>query len=166
MVEDAIGYVPTRGDSVTIENATFAREDLNNADDFLSRQERRQLLYSLISYGTVALVVLLFFMMVVRPFIRWITGVTTTKVETVLPKTVEELETLQVPQTNALPGLANLPLLEETVDLEKAEGELLKEKVISLVNMSPSKAAQIITEWLVAADALNAKISAAGGKKK
>ncbi len=160
LVKDAVGFAPTRGDAVTIENATFAKENLDNADDFLSRQERRQLIYQLVSYGTVALVVLLFFMMVVRPFVRWITGVTTTKVETVLPKTVEELESMHVPQTNALPGLANLPMLEETFDLEKAEGELLKEKVISLVNMAPSKAAQIISDWLEEADSL------AGGKGK
>jgi flagellar M-ring protein FliF len=151
LVRDAIGYVEGR-DSVTVETSSFATEDLDKADDFLTKQERRHLMFSLIRYGTVALFVLLFFMVVVRPFVRWVTGLSTTKIEAVLPTTVEELERMQDAATNALPGMANLPLLEETVDLEKAENELLKEKLVSLIDMSPEKAAQIITDWLIQAD--------------
>jgi flagellar M-ring protein FliF len=91
-------------------------------------------------------------MILVRPFIRWLTGLTTTKVEKVLPRTVEELESMQDEITQSLPGLANLPLLEETVDLEKAEGELLREKLVGLIDSSPSKADQIIGEWLASAE--------------
>jgi flagellar M-ring protein FliF len=151
LVRDAVGAVANR-DSITIEATEFASEDLDKADQFLSQQERRHLIFSLIRYGTVALIVLLFFGIVVRPFIRWLTGLSATKVETVLPKTVEELEMLQDETTKALPGLANLPLLEETVDLEKAEGELMKEKIINLVDSAPHKAAQIISEWIASAD--------------
>lgn len=149
LVRDAIGFVKDR-DSVTVENSSFAKEDLEKADEFLAKQERRQLIYQLVTYGTIGFLVLMFFMVVVRPFVRWLTGLSSTKVESILPKTVEELEQMHDVVTNAVPGMANLPLLEETVDLEKAENELLKEKVISLVDMSPSKAAQIIAEWLAA----------------
>lgn len=151
IVRDAAGIVADR-DSVSVEAADFATEDMEKADQFHAQQERRRLIFSLIRYGTVGLFVLLFFIVVVRPFIRWLTGLSATKVEAVLPKTVEELEQLQDQVTNALPGLASLPLLEETVDLEKAEGELLKEKVIGLVEGSPHKAAQIISEWVASAD--------------
>jgi flagellar M-ring protein FliF len=151
LVRDAVGAVASR-DSITIESSEFAKEDLDRADQFLNQQERRHLIFSLIRYGTVALFILLFFTIVVRPFIRWLTGLSTTKVEKVLPKTVEELESLQDETTNALPGLANLPLLEETIDIEKAEGELMKEKVVSLIEASPVKAAQIITEWIASAE--------------
>ena len=109
-------------------------------------------MFSLIRYGTVALIVLLFFGVVVRPFIRWLTGLSSTKVETVLPKTVEELEMMTEEGTRSLPGLANLPLLEETIDLEKAEGELMKEKIMNLIETSPHKAAQILSEWIASAD--------------
>jgi flagellar biosynthesis/type III secretory pathway M-ring protein FliF/YscJ len=51
--------------------------------------------------------------------------------------------------------LASLPLLEEKVDMEKAESELLKEKLISLVDITPGKAAQIITDWIVQADLMS-----------
>ncbi len=115
----------------------------------LVQRERRELVFSLVRYGTVALFVLLFFSVVVRPFIRWLTGISQNKVESLLPKTVEELEQIQEPETQALPGMANLPLLEEAVDLEKAENDMLRDKVVSMVELSPGKAGQIISEWLL-----------------
>jgi flagellar M-ring protein FliF len=151
LVKDTIGFVPNR-DSVTIENMPFAREDLEAADQILQEQETRRLIYSLVRYGTVALFVFLFFMMVVRPFIRWVTGISVSKVETVLPRTVEELEQMHEVNTDALPGMAHLPILEDTVDVEKAEGELLKQKVVSLIEMSPSKAAQVLSDWIAASE--------------
>jgi flagellar M-ring protein FliF len=151
LVQGSVGYVDGR-DFITIESSAFATEDLEKADEILSQQERRELIYSLIRYGTIAAFIFLFFGFVVRPFIRWVTGLSTTKIEKILPKTVEELEQIQDVTTNALPGLASLPLLEEKVDLDKAENELLKEKLISLVDMAPGKAAQILTEWIVQAD--------------
>ena len=158
LVKDTIGYVPNR-DSVTIENSQFALEDFEGADKALQQQERRHLIYSLIRYGTVALFVLLFFMMVVRPFVRWVTGISVSKVETVLPRTIEELEQMHQGDSGALPGLANLPMIEDTIDVEKAEGELLKQKVISLIEMSPTKAAQILSEWIASSEAPPAKKS-------
>lgn len=151
LVKDTIGFVPNR-DSVSIENMPFASEDFEEADQLLKEQETRHLIYSLIRYGTVALFVLLFFMMVVRPFVRWITGISVSKVETVLPKTVEELEQMNEMGGQNLPGMAHLPILDDSVDVEKAEGELLKQKVISLIEMSPSKAAQVLTDWIAASD--------------
>jgi flagellar M-ring protein FliF len=158
LVKDTIGYVPNR-DSVTIENSQFALEDFEGADKALQQQERRHLIYSLIRYGSVALFVLLFFMMVVRPFVRWVTGISVSKVETVLPRTIEELEQMHQGDSGALPGLANLPMIEDTIDVEKAEGELLKQKVISLIEMSPSKAAQILSDWIASSEAPPAKKS-------
>ncbi len=156
LVKDTIGYVPER-DSVTIENSLFAREDFEAADAMLQQQERRHLIYSLIRYGTVALIVLIFFMMVVRPFVRWVTGMSVEKVETVLPRTVEELEEMTDPRTSALPGLANLPMLNDTIDVDKAEGELLKQRVTSMIEMAPAKAAQILSDWIAASEAAEAK---------
>lgn len=151
LVKDSVGFVENR-DSVTIESSAFASEDLEKADDLLLKQERRHLIFSLIRYGTAALFILLFFVIVVRPFIRWVTGISTTKVETVLPKTIEELESIQEPTTRALPGLASLPLIDETVDMERAENDLLRDKIISMVELHPNKAAQILSDWLVLSD--------------
>lgn len=159
LVRDAVGFVNGR-DSVTIESTTFATEDLNKADEVFVQRERRELMFSLIRYGSISLLIFLFFMIVVRPFVRWLTGLSANKVETILPKTVEELEQIQESSTRALPGMASLPLLEDTVDINKAENELLKEKLVSLVDMSPSKAAQILTDWMVIGE-----VAQAGGKK-
>jgi len=151
LVKNAVGAVTDR-DSVTIEGTPFAIEDLDKADEMLVKQQQNQLIFSLLKYGTTGILLSFFFFMVVRPFIRWVTGLSSTKVETILPKTVEELEQMQDQTTNALPGLANLPMLEETVDLEKAEGELMREKIVNMVEAAPHKAAQIITDWIFQSD--------------
>ena len=156
LTKDAVGFVDGR-DSVSIESAAFATEDVTKADTILRDQERRHLTFSLVRYGAVALFIMLFFGMVVRPFVRWLTGLSSAKVETILPKTVEELELIQDQTTQALPGLANLPLLEESVDIEKAEGELLKEKINSLINQNPMKAAQVLADWMVVAEGTQKK---------
>ncbi|NCN28573.1 flagellar M-ring protein FliF [bacterium] len=158
LVKGAVGFVQGR-DEITVESSAFAREDFDKADEMLIQQERRQLLFWVLRYSTIALLAFVFALAVVRPFIRWLTGLSSTTVEKILPKTVEELEQIEDVTTNALPGLANMPLLEETVDLEKAESEMLREKLISLVDMSPGKAAQILTEWIGLMETTSQRIS-------
>ena len=41
-----------------------------------------------------------------------------------------------------------LPEIEEKVDPEKVQSEMLKDKVLSLVNDNPQKSAQILHEWI------------------
>ena len=89
----------------------------------------------------------MFFFFVVRPFVQWVTDNTVESVEDFLPKTLEELEKVQVNQK--LPGLEEaLPQIEEKLNPEKIEGNMLREKIISLVQDNPSKAAQIIHELI------------------
>ena len=93
------------------------------------------------------LIVSLFFFMVVRPFIQWVTDNTVESVEDFLPKTLEELEKVQVNQK--LPGLEEaLPQIEEKLNPEKIEGNMLREKIVSLIEGNPSKAAQIVHEMI------------------
>lgn len=147
LVRDAVGFVDGR-DSVSIETATFAEQDFEQANQYLEQQERKQLLYNAIRYGSIVLFIALFFFLVVRPFFRWMAGLSQTKVETILPKTVEELEEIQ-DEEKTIPGFRNLPLLNEDFDVEKAENNLLRDKLILMVNDSPEKAAQIIADWMV-----------------
>ena len=89
----------------------------------------------------------MFFFFVVRPFIQWVTDNTVESVEDFLPKTLEELEKMQANQK--LPGLEDaLPQLEDKLNPEKIEGNLLKEKIVSLVEGNPQKAAQILHEMI------------------
>lgn len=147
LVRDAVGFVPNR-DSVTIESAPFAQIDLETADEFIKNNEWRKLVFTLVQYGTIAVFILLFFFFIVRPFMKWVTGLSSSDVTKILPKTVEELEIIQEPETDAIPGMANLPLFEERVDVEKAESELIRDKILSLIQTSPAKAALIVSDWL------------------
>jgi flagellar M-ring protein FliF len=89
-----------------------------------------------------------FFVFVVRPFIKWITENTTDSVDTFLPQTVEELEKIQKQQT-ALPGLEEIvPILPDKLDPEKVEGEMIKEKIVTLIDTNPKKAAMILRDWI------------------
>ncbi len=147
LVKDAVGYVEGR-DSVSIETATFAEQDFDKANEYIEKQERKQLLYNAIRYGSIVLFAALFFFLVVRPFFRWMAGLNAAKLETILPKTVEELENIQDDE-KSIPGFRNLPLLNEDFDVEKAENNLLRDKLVLMVSQSPEKAAQIITDWMV-----------------
>jgi flagellar M-ring protein FliF len=84
---------------------------------------------------------------VVRPFVKWVTENTIDSVDTFLPQTIEELERLQ--KNANLPTLEEtVPVLPEKIDPEKVEGEMIKEKIITLVDSNPHKAALVIRDWL------------------
>jgi len=84
---------------------------------------------------------------VVRPFIQWLTENSVESIEDFLPKTIEELEKIQANQR--LPGLEDvLPSIEDKLNPEKIEGNMLREKIISLVEANPAKAAQVVHEMI------------------
>lgn len=147
IVASALGISEKRGDLVTIKNMEFAQEDLDSAAAMLAEQERRELIKNIVQYSVIGLVIALFFFLVVRPFIQWVTDNTVETVEDFLPRTLEELERVQANQK--LPGLEDaLPQIEEKLNPEKIEGNMLREKIISLVESNPSKAAQVIHEMI------------------
>jgi len=97
------------------------------------------------------LAISLFFFFVVRPFIKWVTENTIESVEDFLPRTLEELEKIQANQK--LPGLEDaLPQIEEKLNPEKVEGNMLREKIVSLVEQNPAKAAQVLHEMIHSGD--------------
>ena len=52
-----------------------------------------------------------------------------------------------------LPGLEDvLPSFEDKLNPEKIEGSMLREKIISLVEANPGKAAQVVHEMIHAAE--------------
>lgn len=147
IVASTLGLNESRGDQIVIKNMEFAKEDMESMDAFLREQEMRELIKSIVKYASIGLMISLFFFLVVRPFIQWITDNTVESVEDFLPRTLEELEKVQVNQK--LPGLEDaLPQIEEKVNPEKIEGNMLREKIISLVEANPSKAAQVVHEMI------------------
>lgn len=147
IVASTLGTSEKRGDKLIIKNMEFAREDMTVADALLKEQANRELIRNIVKYLAVGLTISLFFFLVVRPFIQWVTDNTIETVEDFLPRTLEELEKVQANQR--LPGLEDaLPQIEEKLNPEKIEGNMLREKIIALVENNPGKAAQIIHEMI------------------
>lgn len=152
IVTSALNINGKRGDVITIKNMEFAQEDMNGAEDLLKERERHEFIKNIVKYMAIGLTISLFFFLVVRPFIQWVTDNTVESVEDFLPKTLEELEKIQSNQK--LPGLEDaLPQIEERLNPEKIEGNMLREKIISLVENNPAKAAQVIHEMIHAGGA-------------
>jgi flagellar M-ring protein FliF len=151
IVASTLGTSEKRGDKLVIKNMEFAREDMSVADAMLKEAANRELIKNIVKYLSVGLTISLFFFLVVRPFIQWVTDNTIETVEDFLPRTLEELEKVQANQR--LPGLEDaLPQIEEKLNPEKIEGNMLREKIIALVENNPGKAAQIIHEMIHASE--------------
>ncbi len=152
LVKSAIGFSDKRGDSVKIENIKFEKEDFSDSERLLTSLERKKLFRDLLKWTVLALSLGLFFFLVVRPFMRWITDSFQDSVEDMLPRTIEELEELQSVD-NSLPGMSGaLPILEDSLDPDKAESELLKERIMNLVTSDEEKSAGAFSLWLVRKD--------------
>lgn len=152
LVRNAIGFKADRGDSVKIENIQFQPEDFSEAEKLLTNLERRKLLHALFKWALLGFSLALFFFIVVRPFMQWITDSFQDSVEEMLPRTIEELEELQSVD-NTLPGMsAALPVLQESIDPEKAEAELLKDRIMGLMQRDEEKASNAFGMWLIRKD--------------
>ena len=98
IVAGAVGISERRGDQLTIKNMEFAQEDLDSIEAMMREKENRELIKNVAKYFSIGFVISLFFFLVVRPFIQWITDNTVESVEDFLPKTLEELEKVQTNQ--------------------------------------------------------------------
>lgn len=152
IVKNAIGFDASRGDSVKIVNEQFVEEDFEQSEKILTQLERRKLLHALFKWSLLGFSLALFFFIVVRPFMSWITDSFQDTVEDMLPRTIEELEELQSVD-NSLPGMSGaLPVLEESLDPDKAESELLKERIMALITDDEEKASGAFSLWLARRD--------------
>lgn len=148
IVKNAIGFNEKRGDSVKIENIRFEREDFTESAQILTALERRKILHGLFKWSLLGISLALIFFVIVRPFMRWITDSFQDTVEDMLPRTIEELEELQAAD-NTLPGMTGaLPVLEESIDPNKAESELLKERIMAIVEQDVEKSSAAFNIWV------------------
>ncbi len=148
LVKSAIGFVGTRGDTVKIESIQFQPEDFSESERILTTLEKKKLVQSLLKWGLLGFSLMLFFFMVVRPFMQWITDSFSDSVEEMLPRTIEELEELNSVD-NSLPGMSvMLPIMQESVDPEKAESELLRDRIMTLMQKDEEKATSAVNMWV------------------
>lgn len=147
LIANAVGWEKDRDPPIEVRSEAFFKEDLDAATRAAAATERNRLIMNLAQWAAIGLIFTLFFLFVVRPFIKWVTENTVESVEDFLPQTLEELEKVQARQVaQSLEDI--LPEIEEKVDPEKVQSEMLKEKVVSLVNDNPNKASQILHEWI------------------
>lgn len=152
IVISAVGINVNRGDSLVIKNMEFAKEDLSEAEAIIRARENREIIKNLTKYLMIGVLISLFFFVVIRPFIQWVTENTVESIEDFLPKTIEELEKIQSNQK--LPGLEDaLPTMEDKLNPEKIEGNMIRERIISLIEGNPAKAAQVLHEIIHSNDA-------------
>ena len=152
LVKNAIGFKSDRGDSVKIENIQFIAEDFTEAEKILTTLERKKLMHALFKWALLGFSLALFFFVVVRPFMQWITDSFQDSVEDMLPRTIEELEELHSVDST-LPGMSSaLPVLEEAIDPDKAESELLKDRIMAIMESDDEKASNAFGMWLVRKD--------------
>ncbi len=152
IIRSTVGFDEKRGDSLKLENIQFQKEDFSESEKLLTTLERKKLMNALLKWTLLGLALTFFFFIVLRPFMRWVTDSFQDSVEDMLPRTIEELEELQSVD-NSLPGMSSaLPVLEEALDPDKAESELLKERIMSLMEKDEEKSAGAFSLWLVRRD--------------
>ena len=72
-----------------------------------------------------------------------------TKIDDELFEELEELQSVD----STLPGMSGaLPVLQEHIDPEKAESELLRDKIMSAISSDEEKSASALGMWLVRKD--------------
>ncbi len=147
LIANVVGWEKERDPAIEIKSFPFFKEDLEGANRAAMAADRNKMMMNMGQWAAIGLIFSLFFLFVVRPFIKWVTENTVESVEDFLPQTLEELEKVQANQVaRSLEDI--LPELEERMDPEKVQSEMLKDKVVSLVNDNPNKASQILHEWI------------------
>ncbi len=159
IIASSVSLDPKRGDTIEVKNMEFQKADLNEAEKQIAAQEKKKMIVSLVQYLVIGIIIALFFFFVVKPFVTWLTDNTVENMESFLPKTIEELEKVQAQETELGHLEEAIPVIVDKVDPEKVEGEMIKEKVVTLIENNPQKAAMILHEWvhrLPTAPAVNA----------
>ncbi len=152
LIKNVIGFDQTRGDSISMESFQFKEESFEQADKLVKTLHREKLLRFIASWALAGFGLILIFFLMVKPFVRWVTDSFHDSIEDMLPKTIEELEELHGVDS-ALPGMTSaMPILEEPVDPEKAESEILRERIMAIMDEDEEKASGAFSLWLVRRD--------------
>lgn len=143
VVKSAIGYDSARGDSVTVENVPFFTPD-EAASKEMDKKASIDFYFNLSAKILPYVFVLLFFVIIVRPLVRFLVTPTEAEVDLsrLLPTGIKELEA-ELEQERSRP---QLPSFEPAVDMEQLE-ELMAENS-RIVKENPHQAALLIRYWL------------------
>jgi flagellar M-ring protein FliF len=123
IIKRAVGFNAARGDQVEVVNIPFEpakpmeREEVGKRPFWFFLKEYYT---SILKYAFLAIFVLLLFIFVVRPLIKWLTSMPVTEIEIAkkLPKTVEELE------KEYAEGKKKLAFKDQALEVAKSDHEL------------------------------------------
>lgn len=140
-----MGFDAVRGDIVTVENIRFFEADETIADQ-LEKSEQSNMIFRYASLLIPALLIILFFVVLIRPMVRFLVNPTESEVDLsrLLPTGIEELEAeLEAERTK----VSSMPELQgPAIDIEELEGLLSDNSRI--VKENPQQAALLIRYWL------------------
>ncbi len=176
LVANAVGYDTQRRDSITVSSLPFQIPEVIPEEEVpKSPWDLKELQKHGVRNGFIAITILLFFFLVLRPFLKWLTQTeirkTVSVVPDALPRKVTEVEQLvqaekiadkmeserKISELTKAHEQAQSELMaltkanEEALlseNPEKVEGEKLKNKIIELINNSPKKGFRVIQDWL------------------
>lgn len=162
LVSNAVGFDESRRDSVTVNSMPFngnselsaALDNTQNPDDGPTVWwQKEEFLRQIIRNALIGGVILFFFLVVLRPFLKWILVPDEAATEvTTFPRTVAEIEAAS--KEEGLMALGKSPtagLLGQAGEpIEKQEEEELKKRILERLGQSPQKGMRIVQDWLEA----------------
>jgi len=143
VAKSAVGFDDSRGDTLSVENIQFQVADQDMAEA-LDEKATQDFIFNAISKVVPGLFIILFFLLVVRPLVKFMVTPTEAEIDLsrLLPTGIEELEQELKQERKAV-----LPVTIETnVDIEQLEGLMAENSRI--VKENPSQAALLIRYWL------------------
>lgn len=148
IVGNAVGFDIQRRDSITVSSLPFkAVEVFPNEEPLPTAFSLQDFSKNALRNGLIALVIMLFFFVVVRPLLRWATLADVEREIQILPSTVAELEAAR--KDEGLLALSRAAQqLEESEPVEKREEEELRKKILERIDASPRKGLRIVQDWL------------------
>ncbi len=143
VVKSAVGYDPSRGDTVTVENIPFMEQD-SPFEDLMVTQAQYDWIFNGIFRVGPLFFLLLFFLFIVRPLVKFLVTPTEAEIdlERLLPTGIKELEH----ELEAERSKVTVPSVEPSIDMEQLE-ELMAENS-RIVQENPQQAALLIRYWL------------------
>jgi len=148
IVANAVGYDVQRRDSITVSSLPFKTQEVFPTEEPVATAfNLQEFSKHALRNGLIGLVVLLFFFLVVRPFLKWAALGDVERELNYLPKTVAELEAARRDE-GVLSLTRAASMLEESEPLEKKEEAELKKKIEEKLGVAPRKGFRIVQDWL------------------
>ncbi|MGA1861415.1 flagellar basal-body MS-ring/collar protein FliF [Deferribacter thermophilus] len=159
LIESAAGINPERGDRIEVSNISFDTAHDIEVSSFYAKQEKMNLIFMIAKYVVALVIILLFYLLIVRPILKrletvreteegtFVAAGATGKGDTVdisigeeikFPKTLEELEKEIESE------------LEESapVDVDTVKTKVMLKKIEEAANEDPEMIANLIKIWL------------------